>query len=438
MSLSASDVSVVTVNWNGRDHLSHLLPTLSRLGCGEIIVVDNGSEDGSQEFLLKSYPQVRLIQNPTNEGFAHPCNRGAEEASRPIVAFINNDMAAEPEWLQAALPLIDEATPCVASRILDWEGRHVDFNGGSLQYLGFALQKDIGRLADEVTHDDRVLFPCGGATLVDRGVYLKSGGFDPDYFAIFEDVDFGWRMWVLGYEVAFAPESIVRHRGHSTFNRHGDHKLRYLMHRNALMTIVKNYEDDVIRRVFPAAVRLTIKRALLLSGVEKESFYLWSRAGSELNSGDQRVQDRWIDALNQIVALDDVYEAMPRLLEKRRVIQSSRRRSDRQILHLFQDPLRRIVEDPEYQHEESEWLGRLGLEDLFASPEFLERGRLESDLDEKIRRMRRELSAGRWLASSVWQNPPPPRRPGLRAVLNSLRHDGLGMTVRRIAGRLKP
>lgn len=428
---------MVSVNWNGKHHLAHLLPSLQGQKCREIIVVDNGSSDGSVEWLEKSFPQVRLIRNSANLGFAHPCNQGARAAQGSVVAFINNDMKALPGWIEEAVALLRPPVACVASRILDWEGRRIDFNGASMQYLGFALQRDLGRLAEEVSHEDRLLFPCGGAMLADRQRFLDLGGFDPDYFAIFEDVDLGWRLWVCGHEVAFAPNSQACHRGHATFQRHGDEKMRYLMHRNALMTVLKNYGDGIFERMLPIAVRLAIKRAIQLSGVRKESFYLWAQARYELRQGDAQAQERWIDAFNHLVALDDVLEALPALLEKRRSIQSQRKREDERILELFVDPMRTIVEDPEYLAEEGAWLQALKLNEVFAPGGGKGLGDLPERLNQRLRRLQGELKAAQWNAGHALQRQPAPERPGLGTVLRSLRRDGAAVTLRRIAERLR-
>ena len=296
MSPSPGDVSVVTVNWNGKSHLSTLLPPLLALGPGEVIVVDNGSADGSQGFLRKRYPQVRLLENGVNRGFAQPCNLGAETARGSHVAFINNDMRPEPDWLTAALGKLDAQTPCVASRILDWEGRRIDYNGSSLHYLGYGLQEDPGLPVEEAPRRDQVLFPCGGAMLVDRRVFLEVGGFDPDFFALFEDVDLGWRLWLAGHRVVMAPDSVVRHRGHATLETQAPEKTRYLMHRNALLTIFKNYDEENFRKIVPLALVLSVKRAVHFSGVRKESFYLWSETRHKLDEGDETARSQLLDS----------------------------------------------------------------------------------------------------------------------------------------------
>lgn len=425
MSPSPGDVTVVTVNWNGKSHLSTLLPPLLALEPGEVIVVDNGSTDGSQEFLRRRYPQVRLLENGVNRGFAQPCNVGAETAQGSCVAFINNDMRPEPDWLAAALEKLDARTPCVASRILDWEGSRIDYNGSSLHYLGYGLQEDLGLAVENASRREEVLFPCGGAMLVDRKVFLELGGFDPDYFALFEDVDLGWRLWLAGYRVVLAPDSVVRHRGHATLETQAPEKTRYLMHRNALVTIFKNYGEENFRKFFPLALVLSVKRAVHFSGVRKESFYFWSETRHKLEAGDAAARSRLLDSLNHLVAMDDVLQSLPRLLENRRRVQALRRRSDREIMELFGDPLRRIVDDPGYVKEELEFLQSLDLGSLLdLGPSAASLDSLPEALREKILTLEKEFRDLRWVGSHTALHPPDP--PGLAArFFRAVRREGL-------------
>lgn len=438
MSRSVSEVTVITVNWNGRDHLATLIPSLLSLECAEIIVVDNGSSDGSQEFVRSRFPKIRLLENPTNRGFCQPNNLAAQNSQTPLIAFINNDMRADPDWLAQAVPRLEGTVQCVASRILDWQGKKIDFNGSSLQYLGYALQKDTGSLVDEVRHQDRILFPCGGAMLINREVFLRLGGFDEDFFAIFEDVDLGWRLWISGYEVAYAPESIVYHRGHGTFRAHENEKMRYLMHRNALLTIFKNYEDEQFKRILPLAILQALRRAILLSGADKEGFYLWSRTRQGLQGGDAHLYTRLLDSLNHLVALEDALQSLPSILEKRRTIQGLRKRGDAELLQLFVDPLRPIVEDAEYQSGERHWLEALDLSALFevAPPGKGFFSRLERCQQDRLEALRAEIGALNWLGMQALQHPPIRRRSRVRSFFASLRRDGALPTLRRLMGQV--
>ena len=438
MSRSEFDASIVTVNWNGRRHLTRLLPSLVDQGAREIIVVDNGSSDGSQKFLRRKYPQVRILQNSTNRGFAQPHNLAAREAKGRFLALINNDMRAAPGWLEEALRRIGPESPCAASRILDWEGKRIDFNGSSLQYLGYALQKDAGRLLEEVTDRDRVLFPCGGSMVIKRNVFRELGGFDEDYFAIYEDVDLGWRLWIAGFQVVQAPASISYHRGHATLREHAREKIRYLMHRNALWTILKNYEEEIFRKILPLCLILAVKRATLFSGVDRDSFYLWAEAKEQIESGDLVARDQFLDALNHLVAVEDVLDSLPRILKKRRRVQSLRRRPDSEILDWFVDPLRPIVEHPFYIDEEIRYLERLGLSSLLDLSHNCSHRRALPDLwEEKIRKLRREILAWQWVGVRNCSHDCRPEAFRFRRVLHRVREQGLRAAWRGLLKRVE-
>jgi len=434
MSRSVSDVSIVTINWNGKDHLETLLPSLAVLQAGEIILVDNGSSDGSQEFARSRYPGVKIIQNDTNRGFAQPNNRAAEVAKGRYLAFINNDMRVDPRWIEAALARLDGNVVCTGSRILDWAGEKIDFNGSSLQYLGYALQRDLGQQPwRSVGSPDRVLFPCGGAMLINREVFRQIGGFDEDYFAIFEDVDLGWRLWLSGYEVAFASDSVAFHKGHGTFRTQANEKMRYLMHRNALLTVLKNYEEPAFRKIFALAVVLAIKRAVLFSGVEKERFYLWSKTQERLANSDRSAFTQVLDSLNHLVAVDDVLDQLPAMLEKRARVQALRKRQDAEIFPLFVDPFRPIVENSAYLKAERAHLDALGLSELFeplacpAAPSVS-----LPDFQEKLATLRREVNALQWLESQAVLHPATTTgKPGPRRFLRTWRTEGFAVAWRR-------
>jgi len=366
-------VSVVIVNWNGARHLEPCLRSLQQLDFPpadlEVLLVDNHSTDGSIEKARALYPGIRILANPTNEGFARPNNQAAKVATGQYLALINNDMRADPAWLKEALAQVDAAsgTVCIGSRILDWEGRQIDFAGGSLQYLGYADQNYLGAAAQGVELEaHEILFPCGGAMLIDRQVYLELGGFDEDYFAIFEDVDLGWRLWLAGYRVRLAPASITYHRRHGSFAE-TDPRVNTIVHRNALYTIFKNYGEESFKKIVPLAFVLAIRRAVSFSGVNKSGYQLWSTVERHAESAEARgrVIEQCQLALNHVLALDQLLDHLPQLSEKRRRVQGLRRRSDAEILGRFGDPFRCVLDAVGYEAEEQRWVEKLGLEQLF-------------------------------------------------------------------------
>ena len=223
-----------------------------------------------------------------------------------------------------------------------------------------------------------------------RDLFLETGGFDEDYFAIYEDVDLGWRLWLQGHEVFFEPASVACHRGHATLDARREEKKRYLMHRNAMFTVIKNYQQDSFQRIVPIAFVQAIRRAVRFSGIDKSSFYFWE--DSEIPQ-DTASLWMWKDAINHLVALDDVIEQWPQLMKKRQAVQARRKRSDEEITALFRDPFRRIFKDSSYEESESEWIEALGIEKFF--PGAVPFGGTQSfhkELKREIQELRRELA----------------------------------------------
>src|SRR5438128_3903924 len=140
-------VSVVIPSWNGAEHLRHCLDSLRQVDYPEdgleVIVVDNGSTDGSRGLLESEYPWVRLVSLEENLGFAAACNEGARAATSDCVAFLNNDMRVEPHWLRGLVSGLDPASGyvCVGGVILDWEGARIGFAGGWVTFHGSAGQE---------------------------------------------------------------------------------------------------------------------------------------------------------------------------------------------------------------------------------------------------------------------------------------------------------
>ena len=280
-------ISLIVLNWNGREHLSTCLESLSRLDYPEdrleLIVCDNGSTDGSASYVRSSFPSFRLLELDRNYGFAVGNDRAAEAATGEWVGFLNNDMAVPPDWLRQLLAPL-QAHPgvtCLASRILNWDGSAIDFIGGGINFQGHGLQIDNG--AKRSVHDRArpVLFACGGAMLIKRSVFLEVGGFDPLYFSLFEDVDLGWRLNLLGHDVWYTPKATVLHKHHATLNRFTPQQLKMLTERNALFTIFKNYEQANLDAVMPVALMLLNEKALSMAGVDKASYRPGAGSGND-------------------------------------------------------------------------------------------------------------------------------------------------------------
>lgn len=275
-------VSVAVLSWNGRNHLETCLEALSLQhdpGVDwEVLVLDNGSTDGTGAWLRARYPEGRLVSSPpasprlrvltspANLGFCAGNNRLVAAASGDAVAFLNNDTRPGRGWLAALVRALAGAPSDVAAvsgKIVDWDGERLDFGRGVMTFDGHAFQLDFRRplrSARVPARGEELLFACGGNMLVRRASFLAAGGFDESYFAYLEDVDLGWRLWSGGERVIFEPDAIVHHRSNATSDLLGLYNRGFLFERNAFLTAYKNYEPGLWEQVMPALLLTFLSR----------------------------------------------------------------------------------------------------------------------------------------------------------------------------------
>jgi GT2 family glycosyltransferase len=246
-------VSVIIVNWNGRNWLEQCLPALAEQTFTdfEVIVVDNGSEDDSVKYLGESWPDIRVLARSENTGFAAPNNWGIEEARGEWIATLNNDTLVHRSWLKNLLAETgDPQVGMVASLVVFWdEPDRVDAAGILVDAAGIAWNRGHGQLVDDVSVPCEVFGPNGSAALYRREMLDNIGLFDEDYFAYYEDVDLAWRARRAGWRCRYTPAAIVRHR-HSATGGQFPWLKTFLISRNKLWTIVKNYDrSEFVRRM---------------------------------------------------------------------------------------------------------------------------------------------------------------------------------------------
>lgn len=344
-------VSVVIPTYNNLSLLLECIDSLRTMDYPreqlEIIVVDNASDDRTPQVIADRFPYIKLIRMETNTGFAVACNRGATAAQGDYVAFLNNDALADSNWLTAlfaALDSADEQTVCVASRIASREGDQTEYDGAASNLFGAGRPTSVWGWPDSPEPPGTgspVLFASGGAMLIHRATFLEVGGFDPSFFAYFEDVDLGWRLWVLGYKVIYAPDAVVRHIGGATGKRTGMHRRYTLWESNALATILKNYESGNMEKILTTALLLEYKRALLSTGdaINLADYHL----GGPKDTNISNVERLPKVSVAHIAAIDRLNAILPDLMKARRDIQARRVRSDAEILPLLGKPF-----EPQY------------------------------------------------------------------------------------------
>jgi len=402
-------VSVIVINYNGVSLLDDCFTSLKNLSCPsdsvELIMVDNGSTDRSVLFMREHFRDVKIIENKKNLGFAEPNNMAASMAKGKYLAFLNNDMRVRPDWLLKLIEAIKNSPDdviCVGSKILNWHGEQVQFGGAGMAFDGRGFEVSSLRGSEESYPP--VLFACGGAMLIKRDIFIKLGGFDPKYFAYFEDVDLGWRLWITGYRVLLVPDSIVYHHHQKTGNAIFSLEQKiFLGERNCFYSMIKNYEDKNLAKLLPAVIGLRIKKMLIHSKMDRRDWIagkdftgkkgpaicdiikdfiqnIKSEGFSYIFRRKYNILPYWLErivtkhyvltprpSMGPFIALEDLMEDLDYLFEKRDFIQSQRKRSDREIFRLFLDPFNCQYDEEEYVKVRNSIIKNLKLTEMFLS-----------------------------------------------------------------------
>jgi len=279
------EVSIIVVNYNGLNYLYDCFTSLMEIDYPkellEYILVDNGSTDGSVKYMEKRFPDVRILTNTCNRGYAEANNQAAKAANGEILAFLNNDMKVHPLWLKTLIDKFMESSEdlvCVSSKILNYEGDKIDFIGGGFTPFGISFQLAFGKPVEEIdneieNHERELLFGCGGSMAIKKKVFMECGGFDEDYFAYLEDVDLGWRLRIMGYRILYVPESIAFHKHRGTGKKIPPHQLEFMFERNRFFTIIKNTEAIYLPYFLSMVCMSNINRTYLSSMDNILDFY---------------------------------------------------------------------------------------------------------------------------------------------------------------------
>jgi GT2 family glycosyltransferase/glycosyltransferase involved in cell wall biosynthesis len=348
---SAGVVSVVVVNYKGADDTITCVDGLRALDWPadqlEIVVVENNSGDGSAERIRAAHPDIVLLELDRNTGFAGGCNAGVRAARGEYVAFLNNDARPDAAWLTTAVAELRSSRDigCVASKVLTWEGDAIDFVDAALSFYGHGFKLHVGAPdgpQHDIAHD--VLFASGAAMVMPRRVFDQSGGFDERYFMFFEDVDLGWRLWLLGWRVRYVPASLVFHRHHASMSRYASWREHYLLERNALFTIYKNYDDTNMATLLAASMALSVRRGIALGATDAHAIDIERGVTGE---GDDTLAVHKLTAAS-LFAIDALVEQMASLDASRRELQARRTRTDVEIMRMFRLPLHPNIDEPSF------------------------------------------------------------------------------------------
>jgi GT2 family glycosyltransferase len=236
-------ISVVVVNWNGKALLVDCLVSLraQTFPSFEVIVVDNGSTDGSAEWVRQYFPEFRLVELDENRGFAGGNNAGIKQACGEWIALINNDAKANPDWLECLYRAVGgkEGVGLAASRVVLTSGV-LDSAGDGMTIAGVPYKRGHGGLPDGIFLKPAEVFGASGCgVLLRRSMLDKIGLLDEDFFCIYEDGDLNFRARLAGFQCVYVPDAVVIHRLHGTLGRlsktyvfYGQRNMEYLYFKN--------------------------------------------------------------------------------------------------------------------------------------------------------------------------------------------------------------
>lgn len=248
-------ISVIVVNWNRRKLLEACLESLARQthASFEVMVVDNGSADGSAEAveaMAANFPvPLRLIRNQENRGFCAANNQGIAGTRGELVALLNNDAEADAGWLTALERVIETAgeVGMAASKIVVWEDpRRIDKAGHLIYPDGQNRGRGSGQLdAGQFDRVEETLWPDGCAAMYRRAMLDEVGGFDEDFFAYADDAELGLRGRIAGWTCLYAPGAVVRHHRGATLGLSSARRLT-LIERNRVLLAVKLFPWNLL------------------------------------------------------------------------------------------------------------------------------------------------------------------------------------------------
>lgn len=285
MSIDVSpDISVIVVTWNGRQYLEVCLNAVAaQTGVSvETIVVDNGSTDGTADYVRDRFPWVRLVALDRNRGFTGGNNAGAREARGRYLAFLNNDTAADPGWLRALRCGIDDEARFLltTSRIVYMHDPDIiDSAGDGFLRWGGAFKRHHGAPAHMAGDSAEVFGVCGAACLMPRAVFEELGGFDEEFFASHEDVDLSYRARLLGYRCRYVADAIVRHHGSVTIGRASAFSV-FHGQRNLEWVYFKNTPASLLLRTLPGHLVYNAAAAVYFARLGLLGAFLRAKAGA--------------------------------------------------------------------------------------------------------------------------------------------------------------
>ncbi|MCD7884591.1 MAG: glycosyltransferase [Lachnospiraceae bacterium] len=306
-------VTIVIPNLNGKDYLGPCLTSLTRQSRQDfsVILIDNGSEDGSADFVSANYPEVRIHRFERNEGFCRAVNEGIRMADTPYVILLNNDTVCEDTFVEELVCAMERSWgsgkqkntekdcaakvfSCAAKMVQMRDPARMDNAGDYYCALGWAYALGKGKPADQYDRGREIFSACAAAAIYRREVFDEIGFFDETHFAYLEDTDVGYRARIAGYRNRYEPRAVVRHVGSATSGSlYNEFKIRYSS-RNNIYLIYKNMPlAQIILNLPFLAAGFLIKMFFFAQKGYLREYVVGLGAGTALCSRDKKVRFRW-------------------------------------------------------------------------------------------------------------------------------------------------
>jgi GT2 family glycosyltransferase len=253
-------VAVVILNWNGKQLLEQFLPSVVQYSKeATVYVADNASTDDSVAFIKDQFPEVSIVVNPTNTGYAGGYNDALQHIEADVYALVNSDIEVTENWLQPIIKAFqnEPTTAIIQPKILDYKNKdyfeYAGAAGGFIDQYGYpfcrgrifnTLEKDLG----QYDTNQEIFWASGACFFIRSNVYKELKGFDTSFFAHQEEIDLCWRAINKGHTIKYLFESKVFHVGGATLQQ-GNPKKTELNFRNSLLMLTKNLPKKVLFRV---------------------------------------------------------------------------------------------------------------------------------------------------------------------------------------------
>lgn len=303
-------VTVIIPNYNGHRWLKICLDSLKRQTFTEfeVLVVDNGSSDGSVQFIKDSFPEVRVLALPENRGFVGAVNEGIRNSQSEYVALLNNDIEAHPRWLEELMKFLDahkEVGFCASKMLNYYDRQRLDDCGDGFTIWGIGYKIGERQLDSGLYNEVREVFgACGGAALYRRSLFEDVGLFDESFWMYYEDVDLSFRARWAGHKCLYVPTAIVYHMVGMTARKEKVRLRRWCI-RNGLTVLAKNLPGCLVPSVLVRIPALEIHWLFRC---------IWE--GSPLAF---------------LLGHLDFFRRLPAILRQRRVIQKNRKVNAREL-----------------------------------------------------------------------------------------------------------